>query len=45
MFGGLHWYDLIILVVPIGVLAMLGASIGAGYAWMRHRLERRPEHP
>lgn len=41
---GFHWYDLIPLVeliLLLVVIATLGVGIGAGYAWMRRRIERR----
>jgi hypothetical protein len=42
----LHWWDaipFIVFILLIGALILVGWSIGAGYAWMRHRQERQPE--
>ncbi|HEX5439767.1 MAG TPA: hypothetical protein VFW76_02710 [Ktedonobacterales bacterium] len=44
MLTGFHWWDLLPLLIPLGALVALGWSIGAGYAWMRHRQERQPEN-
>ena len=48
-YGSFHWWDVIPCVIGLVVLGAalvaLGWSIGAGYAWMRHRQERQPEHP
>lgn len=41
---GFHWYDLIPLVellLLLVIIAILGVGIGAGYAWMHRRFERR----
>lgn len=45
---GFHWFDLIpllmlfvLFILLVAGLAAVGLSIGAGYAWMRHRLEQR----
>jgi hypothetical protein len=44
MLAGFYWWDLIPLVILLVVLLLLvGRFVGAGYAWMRHRLERRAE--
>jgi hypothetical protein len=52
MFAGVHWAEVIplifiaiMLLVVTGMLAVVGRSIGAGYARARHKLEQRPEQP
>lgn len=52
MFAGVHWAEIIplifiaiMLLVVTGMLAVVGRSIGAGYARARHKLEQRPEQP
>jgi uncharacterized membrane protein len=49
MLGGFHWFDLVVplvmLIVLVGVLVVLGWSIGAGFAWMRRRQEQHPDQP
>jgi hypothetical protein len=47
-FGSFHWWDLLPLIIGFvvvgGGIALLGFSIGAGFAWMQRRQEQHPEN-